>query len=90
MPNPAMTLGLFCLAIVGYRAMQSPVPGWKELLGARIPGMADALGNRMNVSTSIVNPFERIPVSPEAVLGMELDEAAPMLLLPLGLALRHT
>ena len=58
--------------------------------GARIPGMADALGSRMNVSTAVVNPFERIPVSPEAVLGMELDEAAPMLLLPLGLALRHT
>lgn len=56
--------------------------------GARIPGMADALGTRMNVTTEVVNPFERVPVNPEAVLSMELDEAGPMLLLPLGLALR--
>ena len=48
MPNPAMTLGLFCLAIVGYRAMQSPVPGWKELLGARIPGMFRTLRASIN------------------------------------------
>ena len=56
--------------------------------GARIPGMTEALGQRMGVETMVVNPFERVPVSPECVTDFALDEAAPMLLLPLGLALR--
>jgi type IV pilus assembly protein PilM len=56
--------------------------------GARIPGMAQALGNRMNVETHLVNPFERIPVRPDAPGNLNLEEASPMLLLPLGLALR--
>ncbi len=56
--------------------------------GARIPGMADALGNRMNLRTDLVNPFEQVPVQPDATGSVTLEEAAPMLLLPLGLALR--
>ena len=56
--------------------------------GARIPGMAEALGRRMNVETHLVNPFNRVPFRPEAGAGINLEEAAPMLLLPLGLALR--
>ena len=56
--------------------------------GARIPGMAQALGVRMNVETHMVNPFERTPVRPDAAVNLNLEEAAPMLLLPLGLALR--
>lgn len=57
--------------------------------GARIPGMVEALGRRMNVQTQLVNPFERVPVGPEATTDFSIDEAAPMLLLPLGLALRQ-
>ncbi|MDT8341841.1 MAG: type IV pilus assembly protein PilM [Longimicrobiales bacterium] len=56
--------------------------------GARIPGMADALTRRMQVNTVLVNPFERIPVDPGAGGGLNLEEASPMLLLSLGLALR--
>jgi type IV pilus assembly protein PilM len=56
--------------------------------GARIPGMSQTLSQRMNVETQIVNPFERVPVRQDAAMGFSLDEAAPMLLLPLGLALR--
>ena len=56
--------------------------------GARIPGMSQTLATRMGVETEIVNPFERVPVRPGAAVGLSLDEAAPMLLLPLGLALR--
>jgi type IV pilus assembly protein PilM len=56
--------------------------------GARIPGVTEALGQRMNVETELVNPFERVPVHPEASGEISIDEAAPMLLLPLGLALR--
>ena len=57
--------------------------------GARIPGMVETLAGRMNVETFLVNPFERVPVSPEAAADFNIDEAAPMLLLPLGLALRQ-
>ncbi len=56
--------------------------------GARIPGMTEALGTRMNVETHQVNPFEQTPVRPDAAVNLNLEEAAPMLLLPLGLALR--
>jgi type IV pilus assembly protein PilM len=56
--------------------------------GARIPGMSQSLAQRMNVQTQLVNPFERVPVRPGAAEGFSLDEAAPMFLLPLGLALR--
>lgn len=58
--------------------------------GARIPTMAEALAKRMNVETIVVNPFERIPIRPDAALNLVMEEAAPMLLLPLGLALRQS
>jgi len=56
--------------------------------GARIPGMAGTLASRMNVETLLVNPFERTPVRPDAAVNLNLEEASPMLLLSLGLALR--
>jgi type IV pilus assembly protein PilM len=56
--------------------------------GARVPGMVESLGRRMNVETKLVNPFERVPVRPDAAGEVSIEEAAPMLLLPLGLALR--
>ena len=58
--------------------------------GARIPGMAEALHRRMNVETHMVNPFQRVGVAAGAAGDINLEEAAPMLLLPLGLALRKT
>jgi len=57
--------------------------------GARIPGMADALGRRMNIETQMVSTFERVDVAPDAGSEVDLEAAAPMLLLPLGLALRE-
>jgi type IV pilus assembly protein PilM len=56
--------------------------------GACIPGVTEALGGRLAVETQVVNPFERVSVHPEAPVNMVLDESGPMLLLPLGLALR--
>ena len=50
--------------------------------------MAAALGSRMAVETHVVNPFERVPIRPDAPSNLVVDEAGPMLLLPLGLALR--
>jgi type IV pilus assembly protein PilM len=57
--------------------------------GSRIPGMAETLASRMGVETRVVNPFERVTVRPGADAGLSLAESAPMLLLPLGLALRE-
>lgn len=56
--------------------------------GARIPGMSQTLARRMDVETEVVNPFERVPVRSGAAGEIAIDAAAPMLLLPLGLALR--
>ena len=56
--------------------------------GARIPGMSQTLARRMDVETEVVNPFERVPVRSGAAGEISIDAAAPMLLLPLGLALR--
>lgn len=57
--------------------------------GARVPGMVESLARRMGVETRLVNPFERVPVRPGAAGKVSIEEAAPMLLLPLGLALRQ-
>ncbi len=56
--------------------------------GARVPGMQEAIGRRTGVETLLVNPFERISVQPGAPESLVLEEVAPMLLLPIGLALR--
>lgn len=58
--------------------------------GSRIPGMTEALAERMGIETHLVNPFERVPVRPGAASDVSLEEAAPMLLLSLGLALRES
>jgi type IV pilus assembly protein PilM len=57
--------------------------------GARIPGLALALGDRLGVSTRIANPLERVAVRPDVNLAVALDEVAPMLMLPVGLAMRR-
>lgn len=56
--------------------------------GACIPGMVQALGNRLGVRTEVANPLHRVAVRPEVAQAVALDEFAPMLMLPVGLALR--
>ncbi len=56
--------------------------------GARIPGFSQSLGRILNVETLIANPFEQVPVRPDACVDVKLEEVAPMLLLSVGLALR--
>jgi type IV pilus assembly protein PilM len=57
--------------------------------GAGIVGMAEALANRMNVPAEIANPLQRMTVRPEVMEAMPMEHIAPMLMLPVGLALRH-
>ncbi|HEY0303328.1 MAG TPA: type IV pilus assembly protein PilM [Longimicrobiales bacterium] len=56
--------------------------------GAAIPGMVQALGNRLSVRTEIANPLKRVGVRPEVQQSIPIEDFAPMLMLPLGLALR--
>ncbi|TVP77410.1 MAG: type IV pilus assembly protein PilM [Gemmatimonadales bacterium] len=56
--------------------------------GALVNGFPEALAERMGVEITVVNPFERVPMSVDAPFEVDVLETAPMLLLPLGLALR--
>jgi type IV pilus assembly protein PilM len=57
--------------------------------GARVPGVAAALADRLGVATHMANPLERVAVRSEVNLEVALDEVAPMLMLPVGLAMRR-
>lgn len=57
--------------------------------GARVSGVVDALGDRLGVATQLANPLERVAVAPEVNSQVSVDELAPMLMLPLGLAMRR-
>jgi type IV pilus assembly protein PilM len=57
--------------------------------GARIPGLAEALGERLGIRTELANPVERVAVRPEVLQSVAMEELAPMLMLPVGLALRR-
>jgi type IV pilus assembly protein PilM len=56
--------------------------------GARIPGLVEALGDRLGIRTEVANPLNGIAVRPDATME-SVDEIAPMLMLPVGLALRQ-
>jgi type IV pilus assembly protein PilM len=57
--------------------------------GARVPGMVEALGHRLSVPSQVANPLQRVAVRPEVTESVAIDEFAPMLMLPVGLALRQ-
>ena len=56
--------------------------------GARIPGLADVIGTQLRARTEIANPLQRLKVKPGVTTLFPVDELAPMLMLPVGLALR--
>ena len=57
--------------------------------GARIPGLAKTLGDRLKMTVQLANPLERIQVADGVFDQMNVDEVAPLLMLPVGLALRQ-
>jgi type IV pilus assembly protein PilM len=57
--------------------------------GARVPGLVEALGDRLGIRTEVANPLHGINVRPEAAALEPIDDLAPMLMLPVGLALRN-
>jgi len=55
---------------------------------SRLPELAAALADRLRLPVEVLNPLQRVRVSPEVAKVFPLEELAPMLLLPLGLGLR--
>lgn len=56
---------------------------------ACVPGLVEGVANRAAVETRLAAPFLHARFAPGApCTGLSLEESAPMLLLPLGLALR--
>jgi type IV pilus assembly protein PilM len=56
--------------------------------GAVVKGMIDSLGARLGVRTELANPLQRVAVRPEVMQAVPIDSLAPLLMLPVGLALR--
>jgi len=56
--------------------------------GARIPKIAESIADRLHVRVETVNPLQRLRVSPDALIPFPDEELTPMLMLPVGLALR--
>jgi type IV pilus assembly protein PilM len=57
--------------------------------GARIPGLSDALGTRLRLSVEQANPLASLQIRDGALDSLVTDEVAPLLMLPIGLALRQ-
>jgi type IV pilus assembly protein PilM len=57
--------------------------------GSRTPGLNAALAQRLKVSVESANPLANLGVRPGALGRMIVDEVAPLLVLPIGLALRQ-
>ncbi len=56
--------------------------------GARIPGLSAVLAERLRLPVQIANPIERLRVADGVFDTMNVDEVAPLFMLPVGLALR--
>jgi len=56
--------------------------------GSRIPGLNRVLADRLRLPVQTANPLERLQVAEGVFDTMSLDEVAPLLMLPVGLALR--
>jgi type IV pilus assembly protein PilM len=56
--------------------------------GARIPGLAGVLADRLKIPVTPAHAVERLDRTPEAFGEYAVDDVAPLLMLPVGLALR--
>ena len=56
--------------------------------GARIPGLNDKLGQRLRMTVQQANALANLTVRDGALESLVTDEIAPLLMLPIGLALR--
>jgi len=56
--------------------------------GSRIPGLAEVLAARLGVPVERANPIQNIKVQDGVFESLAVDEVVPLLMLPIGLALR--
>jgi type IV pilus assembly protein PilM len=61
---------------------------WLTGGGGRIPGLSKVLADRLRFPVELANPIERLRVADGVFDTMNVDEIAPLLMLPIGLALR--
>ncbi len=57
--------------------------------GSRIPGLNEMLANRLRVAVRQASPLANLKVRDGALESLVTDEIAPLLMLPIGLALRQ-
>jgi len=57
--------------------------------GSRIPGLNEMLANRLRLTVRQANPLANLKVRDGALESLVTDEIAPLLMLPIGLALRQ-
>jgi type IV pilus assembly protein PilM len=57
--------------------------------GSRIPGLNKILADRLRLPVQQANPVERVQVAEGVFDALHVDEIAPLLMLPIGLALRQ-
>jgi type IV pilus assembly protein PilM len=57
--------------------------------GSRIPGLNEALATRLRLTVRQANPLANLKVRDGALASLVTDEIAPLLMLPIGLALRQ-
>jgi type IV pilus assembly protein PilM len=57
--------------------------------GARIPGLSEALAERLKVPVELASPLQRLKVRDSVFEAVSVDELAPLLMLSIGLALRR-
>jgi type IV pilus assembly protein PilM len=56
--------------------------------GARIPRLNKVLSDRLRIPVQLANPIEKLQVADGVFDRFPVDEVAPLLMLPIGLALR--
>jgi type IV pilus assembly protein PilM len=56
--------------------------------GSRIPGLSEVLAQRLGVAFERANPIQNIKVRDGVFENLAVDEVVPLLMLPVGLALR--
>jgi type IV pilus assembly protein PilM len=56
--------------------------------GSRIPGLGDVLADRLRFPVEKANPIKNVAVREGVFDAVSVDEVAPLLMLPIGLALR--
>jgi type IV pilus assembly protein PilM len=57
--------------------------------GSRVPGLNEALAARLRLPVEQANPLQRLRVRDGAFESLVIDDVAPLLMLPIGLALRQ-